>query len=210
MRISRNLIIACLPQMAGGTVEHVVTGRVADVRMLEWEEERIVPLGSSDQVKVVRHEAMASKEAIGGALPAECLSAMAALRNRASKLIRQPACIVLAGLLVGALPIAARAECQAPKYRKGFVWEDSSLELGMNISIRMSDFAPDRLVCLAQALRQRYQGRKKMLVLFFGSSKAARNCKSPVLGDHFAPVTNWSLQNYGAQLRAHQKTGGPG
>ena len=44
----------------------------------------------------------------------------------------------------------------------------------MAVSIRLSDFAPARLVCLATALKQRYHDRKSIDVLIFTSFDAAR------------------------------------
>ena len=92
---------------------------------------------------------------------------------------------------------SAAAECSAPSYRRGFVWEDSPSSIMMNVSIAMSDFAPDRLACLAEEFKQRYKDRKKILVLFFSTRRAADRYTSPSLGEPIKPVTNWALRNHG-------------
>jgi TonB family protein len=88
------------------------------------------------------------------------------------------------------------AECHAQSYRGGFVWEDSPSSIMMNISIGMSDFAPDRLVCLAKQLRQRYSDRKKVLIFIFSTDVAAKRYDKPLTGDSTQTRPNWAAQNH--------------
>ena len=69
---------------------------------------------------------------------------------------------------------SAFARCVPPDYRKGNVREDSESTLDMTISIPLTEFAPARLVCLAEALRDRYRDRKNISVLIFSSVEAAK------------------------------------
>lgn len=62
--------------------------------------------------------------------------------------------------------------CKVPQYRKGRVYEDSASGADLNISIRLEDFAPERLICLAEALRSKYPHRD-VLAFIFSSREAA-------------------------------------
>ncbi len=62
--------------------------------------------------------------------------------------------------------------CNAPRYRIGRVLEDSASDIAIHISIRLEDFAPGKLICLAEALRQRYPGRN-VTAFIFSSREAA-------------------------------------
>jgi hypothetical protein len=77
-------------------------------------------------------------------------------------------------LLPGAL-YAADA-CKPPHYRtaKPFWATASGSTSDIRISIRLEDFAPNRLICLARALRQEYPSRD-LAVLIFSSHEAAQN-----------------------------------
>ena len=65
------------------------------------------------------------------------------------------------------------AQCQAPHYRQGVTLEDSKAEIITNISISFQDFSPNKLVCLARSLKERYQGRQSIIVSIFSSHEAA-------------------------------------
>ncbi len=67
----------------------------------------------------------------------------------------------------------------------------------MNISIRMGDFAPDRLVCLAGKLRLRYAGRKRVLIPIFSTNLAAKRYDKPLWGDTIKPRVDWAAQMHG-------------
>jgi hypothetical protein len=67
----------------------------------------------------------------------------------------------------------AFAQCPAPRYRTGITPVNSDAELIMSISIPLRDFAPNRLVCLATSLKERYRGRKSVIVSIFSSYEAA-------------------------------------
>ena len=105
--------------------------------------------------------------------------------------------IMVIMLLILNAGLCAAAECHAPRYRKGHVWEDSRSTIVMNISISMSDFAPDHLVCLADQLRRRYRDRKEGLISIFDTNVAARRYISPTLPDSVTPFVNWAAQMHG-------------
>ena len=90
------------------------------------------------------------------------------------------------------------AECRAPRYRKGHVWEDSPATLMMNISIQTRDFAPERLVCLAEALKQRYSRKhREILIYVFSSYPAAKNYTKILVGDSVGkPPIDWGAQHH--------------
>ncbi len=74
-------------------------------------------------------------------------------------------------LLIGT---PAFGQCLSPPaYRVGQVFEDSQSAALLAISIRGQDFAPERLVCLASVLRQRYGGRQAIDILIFSDHEAA-------------------------------------
>ena len=68
--------------------------------------------------------------------------------------------------------IHAFGACNVPHYRRGRLWEVSPSDVMIDISIRLEDFAPDRLICLAGALRQRFPGRN-VAAYMFSSHEAA-------------------------------------
>jgi len=74
-------------------------------------------------------------------------------------------------------------QCNAPNYHEGAVWEKSEASVFMAVSIPLKDFAPDKLVCLAQAFRQRYRDQKNIKVLIFSSPDAARRISPYPVGD---------------------------
>ena len=79
------------------------------------------------------------------------------------------------GCLILLLVHICFAQCKPPKYRKGRVWDDSKSTVWMSISIRVEDFAPEHLVCLASALKQHYRDRSDIAIFIFSSHWAARN-----------------------------------
>jgi TonB family protein len=66
----------------------------------------------------------------------------------------------------------------------------------MNISIPMSDFAPNRLVCLAQTLKERYGEQRGIEVLIFSTRAAAMHYTMPLSGDSVKPRVNWAARMY--------------
>lgn len=66
-------------------------------------------------------------------------------------------------------------QCRAPGYREGFTLADSNLELVTNISVRLQDFAPDKLICLVSSFKARHPGKKSIVLNIFSSSYAAKN-----------------------------------
>jgi hypothetical protein len=67
----------------------------------------------------------------------------------------------------------AYAQCSAPRYRIGKVLGDNDDGITMQISIGVADFAPQRLLCLAGALKQRYGDRKSIWCGIFSDRKVA-------------------------------------
>lgn len=74
----------------------------------------------------------------------------------------------------GAFAACAAAECDAPRYQYGQVWEESEYTVLMSVSIPLQDFVPPRLICLAEVFRRRYPGRKSITILIFSSRDAAK------------------------------------
>jgi TonB family protein len=98
--------------------------------------------------------------------------------------------------LIFAMRSSAFAACHAPHYRTGHVWEDSHSAVMINISIEMSDFAPSKLVCLAQTLKERYGPQRQIEVLIFSTRAAAEHYTMPLSGDSVLPRTAWAMQLY--------------
>jgi TonB family protein len=98
------------------------------------------------------------------------------------------------------LPACLAADCQPPSYRKGFVWEDTPSTIMMNISLSIDDFAPARLVCLAESLKQRYSDRRQISVLMFSSHAGARHFTAPFRAPDVGRSTNWGLQHHAGYL----------
>jgi len=69
--------------------------------------------------------------------------------------------------------VCAVGACRAPHYRRGQVPVDNASEISLYISIRPDDFAPGRLACLGEALRQKYPDRN-VVAFMFSSHEAAR------------------------------------
>lgn len=82
-------------------------------------------------------------------------------------------------------PICAIAagHCGIPKFNRGAVWEESESSVFMAVSIPLQDFAPSKLVCLAQEFRRRYPNRDKIEVLIFSSRDAANVFDPYPVGD---------------------------
>lgn len=84
---------------------------------------------------------------------------------------RALAILIFCVINIAAYP--ASAPCLAPHFNQGQVWENSGTSVFMSISIPLPDFAPVRLLCLAQSLRQSYADRNSISVLIFSSPDAA-------------------------------------
>ena len=78
---------------------------------------------------------------------------------------------VLTVVLCGAISVFGA--CKAPHYRVGKILENSASDITFHISVRLEDFAPGRLICLAGALRQKYPERN-VTALIFSSHEAAK------------------------------------
>jgi len=86
--------------------------------------------------------------------------------------------LALAGLLSGA--VHASGVCTPPRYHVERTLVDNTSDVHVHISIRLEDFAPERLICLAEALRQKYPVRDRLSAFIFSSRDAARNFVPPV------------------------------
>lgn len=73
---------------------------------------------------------------------------------------------LLALIFVLAEAISAFGACRAPHYRRGRILVDKPSEIVLGISIRLEDFAPDRLTCLAGELRRGFPARSVMAEIF--------------------------------------------
>ena len=62
--------------------------------------------------------------------------------------------------------------CKAPHYRPGKIYENAAPAALLNISVRPEDLAPERLICLASILKQRYTA-PETTVGIFSSHEAA-------------------------------------
>lgn len=92
---------------------------------------------------------------------------------------------------------SAAAECRVPSYRVGHVWEDTPSSIMANVSIRLSDFVPAQLVCLAESLKRRYTDRKEIDISILSSLDAARRFTMPLIGDWVdRPYVNPTAQLY--------------
>ncbi len=66
------------------------------------------------------------------------------------------------------------AQCVAPHYSIGKVLQESPSSLTAYVSIKLSDFTPRKLICLASVLKARYQGRARIFVAIFSNQEAAK------------------------------------
>jgi hypothetical protein len=82
--------------------------------------------------------------------------------------------IALNVVLCGAVP--ASGACKAPRYRVVRTWQVDPSGIRIDISVGLEDFAPERLICLAGALRERYPARN-VRAFIFSSREAARGFK---------------------------------
>ncbi len=73
---------------------------------------------------------------------------------------------LLSAVFVFFMACPAGGACVAPRYRVGRVLENAAADVSLQISIRLEDFAPERLVCLAGALRQKYPDRSVWVAMF--------------------------------------------
>lgn len=113
-------------------------------------------------------------------------------RNKVALKIVCALCIVSAPEQVG-------AQCRPPHFDRGHIWEDSASSVVMNASMRISDFAPERLVCLAGALRQRYSTQRRISVFLFTSETAAKHYTHPIAypwTESMKPQVDWELREY--------------
>jgi hypothetical protein len=82
-------------------------------------------------------------------------------------------------------------------YRDGYALQDTPSSIWINVSLDIGDFAPERIICLASALRKRYADRKQITVVMFSSYEAAKKFRTPYNPDSLKPGPNWSLENHG-------------
>jgi hypothetical protein len=81
--------------------------------------------------------------------------------------------VVVIGYVILSLQICGFAQCQVPDYRQGATLADSKSEIITNVSIGLQDFTPNRLICLARNLKDRYRGRDRIMIGIFSSQSAA-------------------------------------
>jgi hypothetical protein len=97
--------------------------------------------------------------------------------------------LAIGGLLILCSSADTFAECQAPHYRRGPVFGDSSPRI-YTASISLADFVPARMVCLAERLKRDHPREQHYAVLIFSSHLAAVCYHGPVdIGDRDGPVS---------------------
>src|ERR1700757_652466 len=84
------------------------------------------------------------------------------------------------------------AACTPPTYSEGVVISDSADSTLMQINVKAQDFAPQRLICLAQNFKKTFPGRKIIDVYIFSSHDAAVQYRI-VRGDYVGgPKIDWA------------------
>ena len=63
-------------------------------------------------------------------------------------------------------PVLASAACAAPAYRTARTFVRGPSEVSLYISVRLEDFAPAKLICLAGAVREAFAGRNVSAAIF--------------------------------------------
>jgi len=81
---------------------------------------------------------------------------------------------LFAAVFVLSAALTASGACTAPRYRVGRILEDTPSDVSLHISIPLTDFAPERLVCLAGTLKNKYVGRNVFAVIFSAHDAAQR------------------------------------
>jgi len=89
--------------------------------------------------------------------------------------------ILVVTCIVLSLGACAFAQCHVPDYLQGGTLFDSKTEIVTNISIDLQDFTPNKLVCLARNIKERYRDRDSVIVSIFSSQLAAENLMLGVL-----------------------------
>ena len=81
---------------------------------------------------------------------------------------------------------SAFAQCVPPNHHMGRFVENTVSSVYLTVSLPFSDFSPQKLVCLAAALRQQYRDRKNDTVLVFDSPEAAEHYQGDIeVGDTY-------------------------
>jgi len=94
-------------------------------------------------------------------------------------------------------------DCKAPHSRIGKFVDNTASSVLLNISIRPEDFAPARLVCLANVLRQKYQAQE-IGVGIFSSHKAAFMYR-PLSGELGANKVLWASKRHAEYYYSAEK-----
>ncbi len=77
-------------------------------------------------------------------------------------------------LLAPGAGVKALAQCRPPQYREGAIFADSDPVFVQSISMRLRDFTPSKLVCLATSLRERHRDYRSIGINIFSSHEAAQ------------------------------------
>jgi hypothetical protein len=91
--------------------------------------------------------------------------------------------------------VCAVGACNVPHYRRVRTLVDTASDVYIDISIRPEDFGPERLICLAGALREKYPGRNVGASIFSSHDAARGYAPSP-------EETEW-LRYCQSKLHAH-------
>ena len=108
--------------------------------------------------------------------------------------MRQLSLVVTLVLTAAASAFAQRS---SPRYRIGRVLQNNVFGTTLHISIGVQDFAPQRLICLAQELRRRYQDRARIDVLIFTNHAASRKWIVPA-SEGIPEQSRWNSYFHGA------------
>jgi len=89
-------------------------------------------------------------------------------------------------------------QCTPSKYKEGFILTDSPSEITMYISIKTEDFAPDRMICLARALKKQHQDRNMIGITICDSPWAAKHYSPPIADSiNYEPIKDAAPQCHG-------------
>jgi len=91
--------------------------------------------------------------------------------------------------------------CNTPEYRTGLILVNTTSEITMQISMRQDDFAPDRLICLAETIKSKFPDQD-ISVTMFTDHEAARNY--PPVQEKTAWMQRFYSKLHAMYVRSHE------
>jgi hypothetical protein len=88
----------------------------------------------------------------------------------------------------------AYGDCRVPHYRIGATYDNKAPNVLLNIAVRPEDLAPERLICLVNVLKKRYQA-PEIGIGIFSSYKAASNY-IPLTVEYPKNAVLWASQQH--------------